>query len=118
MPRTESPVVGAADDSSDDEPTTQAAVPPARTRPPAYFGFCAEHRAAIKAQNPGMTPREVGQQLGKMWRALDQAVRQRYADEAGPQPKRKARGPAKPKKGRGWNGGRPKKVNEPPEGGE
>ncbi|KAJ8382957.1 hypothetical protein SKAU_G00037350 [Synaphobranchus kaupii] len=42
--------------------------PNAPKRPPsAFFVFCAEHRATLKGEHPGITIGEIAKKLGEMW---------------------------------------------------
>ena len=107
------------DDSSDDESRAETTAAPAQLGPPAFSGLCNERRAALKAKNPGKSPREIGQMLEEEWRQLEPAVRSRYAAEAATRPKQKVRGKAQHRpKGPGRNAGRPKKAHAPKVEGE
>ena len=40
--------------------------------------FSQEHRAKVKADNPGITFGQIGKKLGEMWRALSDKEKEAY----------------------------------------
>jgi len=48
----------------------------------AYFAWLGENRVKVKADNPGISHKEVTAKLGEMWNALEESVKQAYKDKA------------------------------------
>lgn len=44
------------------------------------MNFCNEHRADVRAENPGISVPELGRLLGEMWRELSQEEKDTYYD--------------------------------------
>jgi len=44
----------------------------------AYFLFCAEERARVKAADPSLTLGDVAKELGKRWAAVDQTTKSKF----------------------------------------
>nr|NP_001071733.1 transcription factor protein [Ciona intestinalis]BAE06487.1 transcription factor protein [Ciona intestinalis] len=47
----------------------------------AFFLFCADRRAPLKAENPGWTVGEIAKALGKKWAAASPDTKKKYAEQ-------------------------------------
>ena len=48
----------------------------------AYVHFCTSERPAVVAEHPGMAPTDVMRELGRRWRALDDAAKAEWKAKA------------------------------------
>ena len=47
----------------------------------AFFLYCADHRASLKAANPGYTVGDVAKALGKQWQEVDEKLKKSYQEK-------------------------------------
>jgi len=47
----------------------------------AFFLYCADHRASLKAANPGYSVGDVAKALGKQWQEVDEKLKKSYQEK-------------------------------------